>query len=256
MTIAEQGLGIIVPNEIGSSLFEQHPGANYWIGKVVVAGEVVDHEMFDAVRALRAEVYGRLGYISPDAINEHGLEINEDDERSTVFVVAEKVAEETIAIRATARSIHRGGQPLPLEYYFPEAAEVPLPENTDEISRIIAVPTKENKRWGSVLSGSLMRAIAHDSADRGAYANVAQVEEWLMRDLINRGLSVSQLSDPKFIEEENGMLYAIKMDQYEALKLGTEESSVHSDLARMFSYDRENKGLGYFTSKLLIGGEQ
>lgn len=259
MTISyEQAIPMLneyVSVDVDLSLFGGHESARFWVGIVALNGQVMSQDIYDATLSYRGNRFGRdLGFISLEALDERGRELNEDDKRATVFSVVERVSPNQAVVTGTSRLIHRGDDLLPLERYFPEAATLPLAANTDEISRVAA--NHRFKLLQQAISGSLTRAMAHNAVDNGVEKTVAQIEEAYYRDSRSRGLNIDVLAEKKWIAEENGSLLAVAIDPYAAVRMGSdsENSQNHeSVLHHLFRYDIENKGLGFFDLTFING---
>jgi len=145
---------------------------------------------------LRAKVYLKEKYITPEDCDENGAEYDEFDERADHFVALTEQGE----VIGTVRVINRGdsNEPLPSEAEF----NVTLPEQTQEISRFIRSPDLTLTE-GLLVSLSLMRA-AQKATQHKSDTIYAVLEDKLHRQLgTHIGIDLKTVGEPLVIEKYN-----------------------------------------------------
>lgn len=241
-------------------LFDQYPKAAFWIGRVSTEGSIHQPEEFDNLTRFRRQVYvDELEFLGREHVDPLGREIDEDDARSTNFVVfsqgsAENLQVEDSKVVGSARIIVKTEEdkPLPIESYFPELFEdQPLSKMTGEVSRFIA--RDANRERQHRISLALMRAIAYHSVNNQLGEGYCMIEQPLLRLLKVTGIPIDVLGEPKEITEYNGILIPVKLEA--GRLIGTAKSSKAGSflLRRFFQDDSSNQGLGYFPDSLMGG---
>lgn len=207
--IQENGLKIAKEAHLApvveSRVFESNPQASFWIGVTAIGDEVLLSAERTAAGIQRANMYiDQCSFLPETARQEDGTESDEDDSRSTHFVVIENqmAAEGLHRVVATSRLIEKKMQDdsLPVERLFPEAFDGrPAPLGSGEASRFMAF--HEDKFTQSVLSLSLIRAMATRSARQGVQPVYAVVEDYLTKLFDKISLPYERLSDFKKLSD-------------------------------------------------------
>lgn len=248
-----------VNTPVSQEVFAEHPEAAFWVGKISMLGQVIDADKFDAVTQFRANVYvHQLGFLPLESVDAEGREIDLDDKRSTQFVAIENATDSSdTRVVGSGRLIYKrtAEDALPIEEYFPEVFEAnPALENSVEVSRFIA--RHESRDTQRFISLSVIRAMTFETVAQGATGTYCMIEKPLLRLLSKIGLSITELGEPKEIEELGGVLHPVLLNPPEIL-----EDALHSDdpkfglLKMMFENDVDNQGLGWFSASLIDGRE-
>jgi N-acyl-L-homoserine lactone synthetase len=240
--------------EVPSSIFNNHPEATYWIGKVADLGQSSLPEYYNALTKFRAETYLRLGFIAMDQLDTEGRDIDKDELRSTSFMVVKKSEHNSImhtSVVGSARLICKGvtGDPLPIERTFPEIFDKdPLSNKTVEISRFISRDSEEINRH--MVSLALIRTLTYECIETIADSGHCMLEKPFLRLLEAIGIPIEVVGAPKDIPEQGGVLYPVKIDNYQVFSSIKNKKDKYKiiDLQRFF--DDEGKGIGYYNNSL------
>lgn len=243
-----------------AGLFDQHPQAAFWIGKVSTVGLIHQPEEFDSLTRFRRQVYvDELEFLGREHVDPLGREIDEDDSRSTNFVVISKGCLENpqvedLKVVGSARIIVKTEEdkPLPIESYFPELFEdQPLSKMTGEVSRFIA--RHSNREMQHMISLALMRAVAYHSVSNQLSEGYCMIEQPLLRSLKVTGIPIDVLGEPKEIKEYNGTLIPVKLEAGKLISTAKSSKAGSFLLRRFLQDDISSQGLGYFPDSLMGG---
>lgn len=217
---------VVIPR-FETDLFQGTPdNLGFAIGMVASGAEIIDgrEDMFAAYLRLRARVYAdQTRMIDPSLVRPDGTEIDEDDLRSTHWAVFERTADEperlarVIGCIRTIEKLDRDPRRLPIEDFFSEAFDDELPVGAVEVSRYIS--RHENPKIQAAVSGPLFRAVVGHVTAYGMGPTFGVVEEPVERALIDKGVPLTRIAEPKFV------------DEYDADNLGFE---VHIPLMAQF----------------------
>ncbi len=251
----DPGLKEAVNTPVSSEVFRNHEEARFWIGKVAVAGEVTNEEIYDSLLHFRANVYVRqMHFLDKESLDVLGREIDSDDARSTQFTVVENQDDGKARLVGTGRLILKRNfdEPLPIEKYFPEVFEkLPIEPNSVEVSRFIS--RHEDDRTQHTIALSVIRTLTLNSVEQGVRADYCIIEEPLLKLLKMIGLPIEVLGEAKQIDEYGGKLYPVKIDPYKVLESVTSDKSGKMALKRFFGREIRNNGEGFYGSSLTGG---
>lgn len=171
-------------------------------------------ELFTSYLRLRANVYvHQTGFLSPDVLMSDGTETDQDDERSSHFLVVENKLGAVAAV-SCIRLIEKSKTapaPLPIETFFPDVFADEQPElRTAEVSRFISrLDTARDQMMAisEMFKSSLARI---DQEKLGPV--YAIVEEDLERSLKFMGAPPSRLAEPHFVEKYNTYNVGVEID--------------------------------------------
>lgn len=227
-----------IPNKeavplIDSDIFIGHEDKRFALG--VFDGDNISSYKTDSIEQaylkLRSNVYiDQTRFLDNTSRQLDGTEVNEDDERSTHFVVVENLMGK-IAVFACMRLIQKMDDSekskLPVEKLFPEAFTTQsAPINSVEVSRFIA--RHDEPRHCMVAKRELITAgLAHTVAhDLGPIFGI--IELGFERDLSMMKIPLERIADPKMIEEYNSKNIGIEVN-----KLGLKERLGEEAISRM-----------------------
>lgn len=205
--------------EINSSFFNGQP-EDYWIGRIEAARPEYRAMMFEAATKLRGQAYSKLGYVAIEKLDAEGRETDLDDLRSVHFTALQRQPDgETARIVGNSRLIVKesADSPLPIERYFPEVFENgPIRPGIVEVSRLIAI--HEDPRTRHKIALSLIRSMIKFAASSNIDESYCIVEDPLHRLLNSVGIPAKIIGNPKFIEEQGGMLNPVHMDHLKVIE--------------------------------------
>ena len=193
---------------IESKVFLDHPEARFAIGNIAVGSVVINgyDSEFEGVAQLRANTYLDSGFIRSDELDDHGTELDDNDNRSAHIAMLERTAIDSMArlvgnMRLVVKD-DNNPSPLPVESYYPEIfSDKPLPIGSVEVSRLIA--RHEDARLQNLLKWPLFIAgykyVEHYNLGP-AYGLLSPP---LTRQLRMQQIPVSAVADAKYIEEIN-----------------------------------------------------
>lgn len=171
-------------------------------------------ELFSSYLKLRANVYVyQTGMLPEEVLHDNGTETDEDDERSSHFLVVENrigSAAAVACIRLIEKSMEHPGQ-LPVENFFPEAFEEhSAGPNSIEVSRFISCLDSKPDQLTAIMElfkSSLARIRQNELGP--VYA---VVEEDLERSLGFLGAPPRRIAEPQYVEEYNDSNVGIEID--------------------------------------------
>lgn len=193
---------------IESKVFLDHPEAKFAIGHIAIGGVVINgyDKEFEGVAQLRANTYLDSGFIRNDELDDHGTELDDNDNRSAHIAMLERTAIDSMArVVGNMRLVikdNKNSSPLPVESYYPELfSDKPLPIGSVEVSRLIArhedAGLQSLLKWPLFIAG--YKYVEHH--DLGpAYGLLSPA---LTRRLRMQQIPVSAVADAKYIEAIN-----------------------------------------------------
>lgn len=197
---------------IETPLFE-HYDAQLAIAEVKPQ-ELAEMREFTGAAELRANTYLASGFVKKTELNDDGTELDVDDERSVHYLVFERTAVRSLArVVGNMRLVIKDEQspaPLPVENFFPDYFEEPLPMGSAEVSRLIA--RHEDPRMQALIKWPMFIA---------GYKHVEETEKGpvyglmtptLVRQLSLQRVPVSVLADARYIEEINATKQPVEVD--------------------------------------------
>jgi N-acyl-L-homoserine lactone synthetase len=260
MTITQPGLekmtqeALMPPVE--TSVFDVRADARFWMGVTAMGDHVTMGAEHTAAGIQRANMYIDEHHFLPESARRaDGIETDDDDGRSTHFVIVENrlSADGIHRVVATTRLIEKDfeDEPLPVEQLFPEVFEAnPAPVGAAEASRFIA--HHPDKLTQGALSLSLIRAMTSRSAHLGLEPVYAVVEDHLARLFNKINLPFEQISDYKMLPEYNTENMAIRFDPNRILREACAPHIGQEILQAFFNKSAvRSEGLGYFDETLL-----
>jgi N-acyl-L-homoserine lactone synthetase len=189
---------------VETDIFQTHPGRRF---ALIAFGKGLreDDPLFKGYLKLRANVYvDQTGMLPRDVVHEDGTETDEDDERSTHFVVLENrlgAAAAVSCIRIIEKS-EQDSRPLPIEEFFPERFDdTPAPNGSVEVSRFISCLDEKDQQLLAIFE-LFKSGLAHARKNKLGPA-YAVVEEDLEQSLGYLGAIPKRIADPKYVEEYN-----------------------------------------------------
>jgi len=206
----------VVPR-IDGDVFLNNPESRFALAVFDGQDVVTDKptRLVQAYLQLRANVYiDQIGVLEDEQRRLDGTEIDNDDERSTHFVLIENIVGK-IAIFGCMRLIEKSPEnndSLPIETFFPESFSEPVKNGGIEVSRFI-VRHDEGRQRGLAKLNLIRTGLAHTlQNDLGPV--YATIEPEFERDLRSVGVPTEQVSESKYIEEYNTSNHGIKIDKY------------------------------------------
>jgi N-acyl-L-homoserine lactone synthetase len=203
---------------IKSDVFSGHEEQRFALG-VFSSEDVLKYgsdTIEQAYLRLRANTYiDQTGMLKDEVKRADGTELDEDDERSTHFIVLENRLGE-VAVFACARLIQKivdeGEAALPIEEFFPEAfAEQEAPCGSTEVSRFI-VRHDEIPHCRSAKK-ALMAALVAYSINNNFKSMFGVIEPGFERDLKLMRAPTRRIAEPKEVPEYNDKNLGIEVDQ-------------------------------------------
>lgn len=171
-------------------------------------------ELFNSYLKLRANVYvHQTGMLAEEALHADGTETDEDDERSSHFVVLENRLGAAAAV-ACIRLIEKSEEhpaPLPVENFFPEAFYgMAAQPKSIEVSRFISCLDNKPHQLTAILELFKSGLARIKQEDLGPV--YAVVEEQLERSLGFLGAPPRRIAKPQYVEEYNDSNVGIEID--------------------------------------------
>jgi N-acyl-L-homoserine lactone synthetase len=228
------------PTLADNKIFSKHPESRFALG-VFSSDDVLSYEpnsIQEAYLKLRTNVYvTQTGMLSNEVVRQDGTELDEDDERSTHFVVFENRNLGKVAVVAHMRLIEKKDENiLPIEKFFPEVFEdSAAPEKSVEVSRFIV--SHNEIQQAKVITREMMSAgLAHVVLNElGPVFGV--VEPLFERSLKRMGVPVNRIAEPKLVPEYNDKNLGLKIDHDEFKhKIGEEALKRMTVATGSFSY--------------------
>ena len=234
---------MVIPRVSAGELFVAREGTPFVMGMLAVGDDIIPgrEELHHGYLQLRANVYARqTRMIGEDEVRADGTESDIDDARSVHWGIFEQDAadSETARVIGSIRVIKKTDvhpRPLPIEDFFPDTFDAPVPMGGVEISRYIA--RHEDRRVQAQLSTPLFAAVVgHVNAhDLGPAYGV--VEPPVERLLMKHGVPMQRVADPVFVPEYSADNLGFEADlrlMGQAMGMGTPEA-----LARIRATERD-----------------
>jgi N-acyl-L-homoserine lactone synthetase len=217
----------VVP-QIKGDFFLDNPESRFAFA-VLDGSDVVSNDRTRLARAylrLRANVYiDQIGVLGSEQRLSGGIEIDDDDERSTHFVLIENLIGK-IAIFGSMRLIEKSAKHsanLPIENFYPESFSEPVSNGGIEVSRFIVRHNDPTQRAYSKLN--LIRTGLAHTLQHNLGPVYATVETELERDLRSVGVPTKKVTPLKYIEEYNTSNFGIEIDKLRLKKSISEETA-------------------------------
>lgn len=171
-------------------------------------------EVFRGYLKLRANVYvHQTGMLDPEYVRPDGTERDEDDERSSHFVVLENRIGRA-AVVGCLRLIEKSPDnpaPLPIEQFFPAAFEnQPAGQKSLEVSRFIS--SIDNRAHQLVAIMELFKSGLARIKQQDLGPTYGIVEEDLEKSLAYLGAPPRRIADPEYLEEYHDKNVGIEID--------------------------------------------
>ena len=174
----------------------------------------VDVDIFKAYLTLRRNVYvEQTGMLPASVVQQDGTESDEDDKRSTHFVVLENHGDSSIGAVACMRVIIKSAThstPLPIEHFFPEVFNTPTMLGSFEASRFISRVGNRSSQLGCIASLFTQVLVYTDHNNLGPAYGV--VEPKLEQALRRLGAPPEKITELKDVTEYNAANLGIKID--------------------------------------------
>ncbi len=165
---------------------------------------------------LRANVYiDQTNMLEDSNRLPDGAELDDDDERSSHFVILENRGLGRVAVIACMRLIVKEidkSANLPIEEFFPEAFSQEAPLKSAEVSRLISCHENAKiKRMANfaVMSAGVAYAIKNDLEP--VYGVIEPILETFLKRV---KLPITRIADPKNLEEYNDDNLGIEIDKF------------------------------------------
>ncbi|MGB4778824.1 hypothetical protein [Microbacterium sp.] len=196
-----------VTPEVRADMFAESPGSRFAV--LSLGHGLRANAFYTAYIELRTEVYTKqTGMLSTNDLA-YGVDIDDDDDRSSAFLVVENRASHAVAV-ACVRVIERLGsdnRPLPADALY----GLDLGSECLEVSRYIA-RLDDRSDQADVLRELLRSTVAHirqHGTDDRVYAIVERPLERVLRIM---GIGVTRIADPIWLDEYQGVNVAIRLD--------------------------------------------
>lgn len=177
-------------------------------------------ELFTSYLKLRANVYiHQKGFLPNDALKSDGTESDQEDQRSSHFLVVENKLG-TVAAVSCIRLIEKSKSaptPLPIETFFPDVFEYEQPGlKTAEVSRFISRLDSARDQMMSI-SELFKSTLARINQEKLGPV-YAIVEEDLETSLKYMGAPPTRLAEPHFVEKYNTYNVGVEIDTSSMIK--------------------------------------
>lgn len=201
---------------VTGDVFSNHEDKRFALG-VFSSDDILSYKPNTIVQAylqLRANVYiDQTKFLEDDLRRPDGTELDENDARSTHFVVFEnRIGKIAVfaCMRLIEKTFHRDSL-LPIEEFFPGAFAVKAPRKSVEVSRFIV--RHDLARYSRVAKREIMTAgLAHVLGNNlGSIFGV--VESQFERDLTMMGVPTRRIAEPKLLPEYNSENLGIEVDK-------------------------------------------
>lgn len=197
-----------VTPEVRAEVFATSPHSRFAV--ISLGNGLKANPHYTAYLELRTQVYTtQTGMLGSDVLV-GGLDIDDDDDRSTAFLVVENRAPRAVAV-ACVRVIERVGKdrhrPLPADELF----GLSLDTDCVEVSRYIA-RLDDRTAQARALAELLRSTIAHIrqlGVDDHIYAIVERPLERVLRVM---GIGVARIAEQAWLDEYQGVNVAIQLD--------------------------------------------
>lgn len=201
---------------IDGDVFSNHEDKRFALG-VFSSEDVLSYRpdsILQAYLKLRANVYvDQTGMLEKGVKRSDGTELDENDERSTHFVIFENVMGR-VAVFACMRAIEKTADKnliLPIEEFFPEAFAVPSPDKSVEVSRFIVRHDEAKSALFArmrLMTSGLAYALKNDLGP--IYGVVEPEFEKLLK---HTGISLRRIAEPKLVNEYNDNNLGFEIDR-------------------------------------------
>ena len=199
---------------IESEVFETYQSAHFAVGMVAVNGITINgfNREFEGAAKLRTNTYLDMGFVDADDLDENGTELNHDDNRSTHFVILERLAQAGFArvVGNMRLIVKKNEEPLPMEKFYPEVFTDALPPGSVEVSRLIS--RHENVKIQSLLKWPLFIAGFKNVDEKKLCPVYGLLKSELVRSLVLQGVPVDPLAQEKYIHEINATKEPVEID--------------------------------------------
>ncbi len=204
---------------IKNDLFKKHPKKRFALG-VFNADSVLGYKTNDLMRAylqLRANVYiDQTKMIKSHLKRVDGTELDQDDKRSTHFVMFENRGDGKIAVFASMRFIIKttaDSTLLPIEDFFGSEIKKVSPIKSLEVSRFI-VRHDEPKYQKFAKFRIMITGLAYTVINNLGPV-FAVVEPDFEDNLAKSGVPVRRIASPKWVDEYNDYNLGLELDKSE-----------------------------------------
>jgi len=190
---------------VSGDVFSDHEDDRFAIG-VFNSNDIMSYKPDTKEQAylkLRANVYIDRNKIFDNNVRRiDGTELDENDERSTHFVVFENLRMGRVAVFACMRLIQKSfdmNDELPIENLFPDSFIEPAPQDSIEVSRFIVC--HEKSKYSTVAKLKLITAgLAHAiENDLGPIFGV--IEPDLKKVLLRMSMPIEEIAKPQIVGE-------------------------------------------------------
>jgi N-acyl-L-homoserine lactone synthetase len=203
---------------VSGNVFSNHKNNRFALG-VFSSNDVLSYEpntIAQAYLQLRANVYiDQTKMLDSNVRRSDGTELDEDDERSTHFVVLENLMGK-MAVFACMRFIEKTvdrDSILPIEEFFPDAFVTHAPNKSVEVSRFIA--RHDEVKYCLIAKRELMTAALAYALNNNLGPVFGVVEPEFERDLKMMKVPIRRIAEPKLVPEYNDENLGIEVDKYE-----------------------------------------
>ncbi len=198
---------------IESDIFAGREDQTFAIGMLAIGGDVIPgrQDEFSGYLRLRANVYAhQTRMISPDLVRPDGTEMDEDDARSIHWAVFERAHEQgnelgrdnLAKVVGSIRTIIKtpaDDRLLPIEDFFPEAFDEPLPVGALEVSRYIC--RHELKVVQKKLSEPLFLAVISYVMSHDLGPTFGVVEPIVEDQLAGHNVPMRRVAEPQYVPD-------------------------------------------------------
>jgi N-acyl-L-homoserine lactone synthetase len=227
----------VIP-EVQSDLFVSHEESRFAVGIVAIGNDITPglENEYQGYTLLRGNVYGKQQNFMPlDELNPDGTETDPDDARSVHFAIIENAVSNPRVVGSMRLIIKskEHNNALPIEEHYPESFEDGhSPLGSTEASRLIGRHEDLNLQRG--LKWILFTAGVSYILDHDLGPVYGAVERSLARGLRMEGMPVTELAEPKFVEEFNSVKLPIRIDITGlARKMETDQPGVLKDMQEL-----------------------
>lgn len=244
--------------EVPYSTFEDSAESKYWVGRVDDSS--LDGSLLNAIGKFRANVMVReMGFLPAQVLDSSGFEFDQEDKRSTHFVVIENTSD-TLEKRARlvgyCRLILKDSidSLLPIENQFAEIfKDNPAKSGSLEVSRFIS--RHEEDITQHTIGLAVIRAMTYHALRQDIDSAYYEIEKPLYNLLRYIGLPMAQLGSSKEVIEPGGKrkLYPIGINPFSIIESVKTDAHDNVLLRDFFRLEHENEGIGFYPSTL-VGG--
>lgn len=192
---------------VHTDVFDLSPGSEFAV--IELGYGLRSNPLFSAYLDLRTEVYTtQTGMLDLSELT-YGVDIDDDDERSTARLVLQNRRPHPVAVACVRQIERRRGdnRPLPADELFGLGLDGPGVEVSRYIGRLDD-PAQQHLALREMLRSTIAH-IRQIGADNDVYAIVERPLERVLRIM---GVGVSRIAEPVWLEEYQGVNVAIKLD--------------------------------------------